>query len=833
MTKAAVSSRIAAVRDIPVTVLVSPHQVTKRFELDGDGQLLKSAAVPVGKARVEQWSVGSARGLAQAITEVMTPNEVIMLGHFADGVDYIVPRGVSLSAGHAHRTKDCTSWSNGPQWMVLDVDKSHCVKPMTTPEEVHAALVEVAPCLDDVEMLVVSSGSSGIFTTEGRELSGYGGWHVWVRLARGTDWPDFVEWLVQRCWMNGQFRHVVSASGSLLERGLIDQSVSSPERVQYSGPSTLGAGLVQHRRWGVFGEEGRELSNWKRLNADEKKSVAQRKELSRHAMSGHADEVREQWLEKRRDRLMARGMDKVGAVSKSLAALEGHLDDEWELILESGKAITVGELLADRATYDGVRCLDPLEPEYADHSPVGRIFWRENGKKPILHSFAHGGANYTLGGKVDTLSALVKDLVYITEERVFVSLSNPSVCYNRESLNFVYGHELDNAYKQMLGHMDKQVAAKRVWWPGKDLMFDFKGTKCLNDCPDLTIPAPGAVGDDTVQPWLDHMAYIYGDTMGWVMDHMAYMVQHPGDKQHAHPIIGGAHGIGKDLSVYPLRAWFQGHGCLGEVGALPSILDYDDQLVHAKLVVVSECSINDLDVKSRDRLSTKLKAMTVSNGPDEVISLNVKCRGRAEHANLSSWWMFTNHASPLELERGDRRFMFHWCREAPKDPAYYDALVDWLQLNWEAVIRWLAARDWKGHGYNPKAPAPMTKEKEGLIEQRDWDDDSIIPDILTAFEDVPAVSLHAMMTVAVRHLGLEFKSEAGGLKALGAKLRRMGLKTGIMSESLRGQPEGKGTPTIQRKAAILDVDKWSALGTQNDKLRYLLKQEKDVLAAKY
>lgn len=824
MTKANTQSRPAAVLDVPLTVLKCRHQVTKRFELAPDGSLIKAPAVPVGQATVERYTVGSAEGLGNLLLNAMDSSQVIMLGHFQEEIEAVVPIGTSLGAGRAHRTKDCAAWSAGPQWMVLDVDKSHCLQPFQQPEDLHAKLVELAPCLDGVEMFIVSSGSSGIYTEQGAELTGYGGWHVWLRLARGTDWPDFVEWLCARCWMFGQFRHIVSASGNLLERGLIDTSVSSPERIQYSAPSVLGAGLAQLRRWGTYGDKGRELSNWKRLSADDKKLVLANKESSRHTKQEQAGEVREQWLQERKAKLVARGVDDVSAVSKALSALEGHLDDEWELILESGNSITVGELLKDRATYDGVRCKDPLEPEYQGWASVGRIFWRENGKKPLLHSFAHGGANYTLGGKVDTLSALIRDLVYVVEDKRFYSLADGR-SYDRDSLNFTFANELgaNATYKAMAEHQDRRVVQSRSWFPGQPKLFELEGVEHFNTCPDLT--PPKALGALDVGPWVEHVRYIYGEISEWWLDHVAHMIQHPGTKPHVHPIVGSGQRVGKDLSLRPLRHWYASKGCLGSVAALPEVLDYHDQLVGVKMVVVNECAIKDLGLTERRRLSTQLKAMTVSNGPGEMLSLNVKRKDRVSQANLMAWFMFTNDPRPLELEHDDARFVFHWCREPRKADEYYAGLVEWVDDNWLDIIAWLGQRDWKANGYHPQGIAPSTKEKRDLMEERHWDDDSIIGDILDAYVgQSSAVSVHTMAKMA-RALGMEFKSDDSAIKVMSSKLRSYALRTGLVTDQIKGQPGGKGAATIRRTVAVLDVAGWKAVGGQNEQLRYLVNEE--------
>jgi P4 family phage/plasmid primase-like protien len=62
---------------------------------------------------------------------------------------------------------------------------------------------------------------------------------------------------------------------------------------------------------------------------------------------------------------------------------------------------TISTIMADPSRYDGLLCLDPIEPDYDGHKVVGKIFFR--GDKSFVSSFAHGGRKFPFGGS-DTFS---------------------------------------------------------------------------------------------------------------------------------------------------------------------------------------------------------------------------------------------------------------------------------------------------------------------------------------------------------------------------------------------------------------------------------------------
>lgn len=86
------------------------------------------------------------------------------------------------------------------------------------------------------------------------------------------------------------------------------------------------------------------------------------------------------------------------------------------------KAITVAEILADPATYDGCQTLDPVDPDYNNRSIVGRLFL--DGAASVLNSFAHGGTAYTLLNGADDITC---------SATIWVRAALPRLNYSRRS----------------------------------------------------------------------------------------------------------------------------------------------------------------------------------------------------------------------------------------------------------------------------------------------------------------------------------------------------------------------------------------------------------------
>ena len=70
-----------------------------------------------------------------------------------------------------------------------------------------------------------------------------------------------------------------------------------------------------------------------------------------------------------------------------------------------GRRVTVGEILDNREKYHGMRCADPLEPEYMNDDRIGWINLYAAGR-PFIYSHAHGGRRYTLHRARETIQII-------------------------------------------------------------------------------------------------------------------------------------------------------------------------------------------------------------------------------------------------------------------------------------------------------------------------------------------------------------------------------------------------------------------------------------------
>jgi hypothetical protein len=110
------------------------------------------------------------------------------------------------------------------------------------------ALVSVLPALGDTARVTRRSTSSGLFRSNtGKKVSGSDGIHVYVEVQDGADIERFLGALHEHCWVAGLGWMVVSASGALLERSIVDRMVGGPARLVFEGGPVLVPPLKQDK----------------------------------------------------------------------------------------------------------------------------------------------------------------------------------------------------------------------------------------------------------------------------------------------------------------------------------------------------------------------------------------------------------------------------------------------------------------------------------------------------------------------------------------------------------------------------------------------------------
>jgi hypothetical protein len=803
-----------------VTVLQASSPITKVIGLKDDGTLHKEKAASLVTASVHEVVIETGGTGFASLLHSLENTEVLQIGVFKrDDIEKIVS-WETYAPGVERRLRDTTELPGHPHWYPLDLDKDHCVQILGTPREVRDCLVKLMPELEHVNMVVMSSGSSGIFTEEGKCLSGYASWHVWILLQRGSDGPDFTKFLHDRAWMTGLGHYVVGKAAQLLDYSLVDTAVRSPERLMYSGPPVLRDGLEHRPIIEVFGVPNYALNKWSKT-VDEAELVGV-KSAARNALRSVVEEAKERVLAKRKKELMDRGVSETQAIYTLLKAMEeNHLEDDHLLYLSTGEVITVGEALERRSDYHHCRCKDPLEPDYHDGEHCGWLDLTHT--TPRIVSWAHGGMRYTLGSSTITIKKLASRMVYVVEDAQYVNRENTNERYSQLGLNTSFVKYFPGLKGQISSHINREERLEHVqhalWHPGKSVIFSHGGVKVLNVCPDLSVPANfGRAG--VPRWWLDLVEYILGEHSPWFINYLAFTLQNPGIKQCCHPLIGGASGLGKDRMMEPLKRYYRALSALGEVETLAKIVQFQDQLVSARLVIISEVLLRGVRMDLQDEAQEMLKSLTASNSEEGILSLNPKKKARVRQVDIVSTVMFTNHTKPFEIQPGDRRLAFIWSEQAPKDEGYYLEYSRNVDEDWKTVIQYLANLDISE--FKPFT-VYQTDEKRTLQESVVFDNAEIIEDVLEEVDGDPVISVRSAIVLA-EEMGWEEgnDNEVSKRKKMEALMRSYSIKKkGAVYCQVEARIGGREARKTKHSALVVDRERWEEVGGQVQKAEFL------------
>ncbi|MGC4080288.1 MAG: DUF5906 domain-containing protein [Rubrivivax sp.] len=299
--------------------------------------------------------------------------------------------------GTITRTRDHFSFHAGPTIMQLDVDAEHLGRPIGSVEEERQRLVDACPFLADACMVGRASGSSFLFVGE-KQQRGVNGVRFYVPIEDGRALPDLGEVIYSRLWLAGHGRYIVSKSGALLERNLVDRSVWRPEWLDFAAGAVCTPPLEQRRPPAQTWGDPRDLLDpceVPDLTDDERRQVERLKGAARAAVQGEAQRVRASFVQAREEALRAAGRWDQGSGARLHRAIEhGELVGDFELVTEQGEPVTVREVLNDPTGWHGKRFRDPIEPDYRGDT---RVAWANllSGEQ-VLYSHAHGGTRYAL-----------------------------------------------------------------------------------------------------------------------------------------------------------------------------------------------------------------------------------------------------------------------------------------------------------------------------------------------------------------------------------------------------------------------------------------------------
>jgi putative DNA primase/helicase len=195
-----------------------------------------------------------------------------------------------------------------------------------------------------------------------------------------------------------------------------------------------------------------------------------------------------------------------------------------------------------------------------------------------------------------------------------------------------------------------------------------------------------------------------GKLYDWVLQWLAYPLQHPGAKMKTALVLHGPSGAGKN-------AFFDAYaGIYGEYGRMigqAAVEDKFNDWASRKLFLVANEVVSRSEVY---HVKNALKSLIT----DDWVRINPKNVGAHDERNHVNLVFLSNEFMPVALERDDRRYAIIWT-PAKKDFDYYAAVRAEIAAGGIAALHdYLLQLDLAG--FDAGTLPPMTAAKQDLIE---------------------------------------------------------------------------------------------------------------------
>ena len=374
-----------------ITVLTHRSFIGKRFDLAPDGTLAKSSQATFfdGTARVVD--APDAPTLTAILTS-MTSRDVISLGRLKRRkTSSDIKSAKRAGEDDATRTLEHFEHAAGPGWLLLD----HDAKGM--PGDVFARVADLGGGVAAIESIwpelaraerVFKPSSSGGVHLEGADPADATGFHLFTLVEDARQSKDILDELMRRAWAAGLAWHIISKSGALLPRSIIDASVGTPERLVFTAPPELGPGvyrtaseMVVKRGKALAMPSGTTTGTWRRAEQE-----------SRRRLKPEAEAIEAEHIDRQAEKVALKtGKTKAESVSIVRSRVEGRILHDDDVLVAGGGSARVGDVLDRYFTVAGspkIALPDPLEPE--DYPTGAAIMWQTGFAEPVLISQAHG-----------------------------------------------------------------------------------------------------------------------------------------------------------------------------------------------------------------------------------------------------------------------------------------------------------------------------------------------------------------------------------------------------------------------------------------------------------
>jgi len=378
--------------------------LTKEFELGEGGALITHAAPELYDGEFCTLSVDP-HGLIELLPTLET-NEALCHGVEKRGRPFgRITTQKALAASPSDdtiaRTKEHLVWPDGPGVWMIDLDLKDALEYLPqlrdhlTIDGLRQVLIAAMPQLADVPMIGWFSASANLYRTDTKaQIHGVTGARFYVYVEHAAEIPQLAALLHSKLLLEGYGYAFVSKAGTIKIRSIIDQSVSSPERLDFAAGAKCGAGLFQDRGapqgWKLDSTTLAALRSVPGLSAAGESRVAGLESALITLALPRAEKARTQYAAARK----AKGLNTL--VTWKPDGTPEALKGEHSILLDDGTVVTVDAILENPNAYNGRSCADPHESDYAEDRRIARIYTMGQKSGPAINSFAHGGAVYML-----------------------------------------------------------------------------------------------------------------------------------------------------------------------------------------------------------------------------------------------------------------------------------------------------------------------------------------------------------------------------------------------------------------------------------------------------
>ncbi len=398
------SSTNNSIYQAALTIITStnPQRLTKEYFLNENGELGSKNGGNMVEGKSEVKHIENLEGLSKILQSLST-NQALTYGITKKPLNKIVESRVLFEKPDLKaiaRTLAHFKWFDMGGVLMIDYDPPRGEKSLSK-DSLVKILREAEPALKKVKMLWYPSSSSHIFNAEkDKDLTGLRGQRLYILVDNASEIERIGETLFKKLWLKGHGHILISESGSLLTRSLIDGSVWQSNRLDFAAGASCKKPLEQRRGKPIIisGEnEYLETKSIKPLSPPDEKRFNELVDNEKQKHRKKGDNVKKQHIKNRLTNCKEEDKPALKQALETAYFGGGVLTADFIIeVIEGNKRspITVREILKNPEKYNELKTLDPIEPEYNNFHPTGKLYLLQD--EPILHSFAHGEAAYRL-----------------------------------------------------------------------------------------------------------------------------------------------------------------------------------------------------------------------------------------------------------------------------------------------------------------------------------------------------------------------------------------------------------------------------------------------------